>query len=531
MILAAIILVLVGACAFFHYTQGFFSATISAMLAILSAVLAFSYHEVIVEKFLGGRFGDVAHGMALAVLFAGIYFLLRTAFDRMVPGNVRFPVIVDKVGGAAMGLVAGVFAGGVLAIVAQYLPLKPDVAGYSRYATMGTREVTIPPEASQRGTRADVGETWDALKSETPGQFDESDRQGLIVPLDDVVVNTVQRLSDGGSLSGSQPLAEAHPDFLREVFAQRLGVQPKATRVAARDAITSVDLFRVDQLARKDHEYKEVRQRPQDTSVLKPRQNEVLVVARVLFNKSATDKDSLVRFSPASLRLVTRKGSGADAQRVDYYPVGTVDKASLLYVSALDDYLFVDSKEADRGADFAFVIDKSSLEGQGQQLKFPEGTFIEFKRLARQDLEGKTIKPPSAYKPSDQILILRKRGPKKEDAPTPTTPTPTAAAPAGGGAAGRDKLIGNWAGASDTGSLMIEFRNDGSLTVNNTPKGGLPTIGQGTWEVVQDKSTADTLVINRTLAGTTTEYSIKFTDDSNITLTSQGRPPLQLQKR
>jgi len=530
MILVAILLVLVGACAFFHYTQGFFSATISAILAILSAVLAFSYHEVIVEKFLGGRFGDVAHAMTLAVLFALIYFLLRVAFDKMVPGNVRFPVIVDKVGGAAMGLIAGVFAGGILAIVAQYLPMPSSVAGYSRYATMGTREVTIPAEASQRGMRADVGETWDALKSETPGQFDESDKQTMIVPLDDVVVGTVQRLSDGGSLSGSQPLEEAHPDFLREVFGQRLGVQPKATRVAAKDAIGSVELYRVDQLARKDHEYKDVRQRAEETSVLKPRGSEVLVVARVQFRKSATDKDSLVRFSPASLRLVTRKGSGADAQWVDYYPVGTVDKASLLYVSALDDFLFVDSKGADRGADFAFVIDKSSLEGQGPQLKFPEGTFVEFKRLARQDLEGKTIKPPTAYKPSDQILVLRKRTPKKEDAPAPTTPsTPAAAAPAGSGL--REKLVGNWAGSSDTGSLMIEFRADGSLTVNNTPKGGVPTIGQGTWEVVQDKTTADTLVINRTLAGTTTEYSIKFTDDSNINLTTQGRPPLQLQKR
>jgi hypothetical protein len=450
----------------------------------------------------------------------------------MVPGNLRFPVIIDKVGGAAMGLVAGVFAGGILAIVAQYLPMPPSVAGYTRYATMGTREVTVPPEASRRGNRADVGETWDALKSETPGQFDSGDKQGLILPMDDVVVDTVKRLSDGGSLGWDRPLEDVHPDFLGEVFAQRLGIQPKATRIAVPDAVKSVELFKLDSLNRKDHEYKDIRQRPMETGPLKPKANEVLVVARLLFNKSATDKDSLVRFSPASVRLVTRKGSGSDAQWVDYFPIGTVDKASTLYVSAPDDFLF--AKGIDSGADFAFVVDKSSVEGQGAQVKFPAGTFIEFKRLARKELTG-PMKPASAYKPSDSIVMLRKKTPVKEET-APTTPSapapaPTAAAPAGGGAALKDKLVGSWGGSSDTGTLMIEFKADGSLTFSNTPKGGVPTVGQGSWDVVADKTTADTLVINRTLNGAAAEATVKFTDDENITLTTTGRPTLQLKKR
>src|SRR5687767_2266297 len=159
MILAIILIIFVGAIAFFHYTQGFFSATISAALAVFSAVLAFSYHETVVESLLGGRFADQAHGMALAVMFATIYIVLRVAFDKMIPGNVRFPVLVDKIGGGVMGLIAGVFAAGILAIVAQYLPMAPAVAGYSKYATEGTRSVTIPPEGAG-GRRASDSETW-----------------------------------------------------------------------------------------------------------------------------------------------------------------------------------------------------------------------------------------------------------------------------------------------------------------------------------------------------------------------------------
>src|SRR5687767_11781931 len=134
MILTIIILVLVGAIAFFHYTQGLFSATLSAICTILAAVLAFSYHEVVVDMLLGGRFAGSAHAITLVVLFAVIYMVLRVMFDKMVPGNVRLPLLMDKIGGAAMGLVAGVFAGGIILIVAQYLPLMPSVAGVARYS-------------------------------------------------------------------------------------------------------------------------------------------------------------------------------------------------------------------------------------------------------------------------------------------------------------------------------------------------------------------------------------------------------------
>ena len=45
MIFAIIILLFLGAIAFFHYIQGFFSATISAIITVFAAVSAFSYHE------------------------------------------------------------------------------------------------------------------------------------------------------------------------------------------------------------------------------------------------------------------------------------------------------------------------------------------------------------------------------------------------------------------------------------------------------------------------------------------------------
>jgi hypothetical protein len=528
MILTIILILFVGAITFFHYTQGFFSATISAALAVLSAVLAFSYHETVVETLLGGRFADAAHGMALAIMFATLYLVLRVAFDKMIPGNVRFPVLVDKIGGGAMGLIAGVFAAGILAIVAQYLPMAPAVAGYSRYATESTRSVTIPPEGAG-GRRASNSETWDALKSEKPGAFEEGDKQAMILPMDDVVVNTVAHLSDGGSLGWNRPLKAVHPDFLGEMFGQRLGIQPKATRVMTAAGLGQVELFRVDTLARRDHEYKDIRSSPQDVTPLKPKANEVLVVARVIFNRPAKDSGDLVRFSPGSVRLVAPKGTGPDAEMVNYHPIGTVDGAKTLYASALDDFLFVEAKGVDsRGADLAFLVDKSSVQGgQAGPMKFAPGSFIEVKRMARKELDDTVIKPAKDYTATDKVLVMRKMGPKVETVEVD---------PAATGAEAiiqnhKAKLVGSWAGTSETGSLIIEFKADGLLTFNNTPKGGVPTIGNGSWQVVEAKTTADTLVLNRTVNGVAAENTIKFTDDTNMTLTSAGRPPLQLTKR
>jgi hypothetical protein len=523
MILTLIILALVGAIAFFHYLQGFFSATISAMLAILSAVLAFSLHEKVVDTLLGGRFSDTAHAIALAALFAIIYGVLRVAFDKMVPGNVRFPVIVDKVGGGVMGLVAGVFAGGIVAIVAQYMPLHPSVAGYARYA-VDNREVVVPGDAT--GGRSLNSETWDELKTTKPGQLDPGDKQTMmLIPMDDIIVNTVSHLSDGGSLAWDQPLKQAHPDFLQELFAQRLGVQGRATRVALKDAIGSVELYRLDSIERRDHEYKEIRQRPFDATPLKPANNQVLLVVRLLFNRSAADKDGLIRFSCGAVRLAARQGTGATAEWVNYIPIGTIDNAKTLYLSAPDDFLFADSKAADAGVDFAFLVDKSGFAEGGNSpnaaLEVAEGTFIEFKRLAKEDLGGKKISPANAYKPSPRTTVLRKKHgdaqPQQQAAASPVD-------------ALKEKLVGNWGGSSETGQLIIEFVADGSLKFTNTPTSGTPQIGQGTWEVNAAKTTADTLVINRTVGGATAENVIKFTDDTHMSLTS-GTRTLQLQKR
>src|SRR5438034_7178515 len=121
MILGILIIAIVGGVAYFHYAQGFFSATFSALCAVLAAVLAVSYHEPVITTLLQGKAADYATAMTLCGLFALIYIVLRVITDKAVPGNIRLPVPIDRVGGAAMGLVAGIFTAGIVALAAQSL--------------------------------------------------------------------------------------------------------------------------------------------------------------------------------------------------------------------------------------------------------------------------------------------------------------------------------------------------------------------------------------------------------------------------
>jgi hypothetical protein len=353
-----------------------------------------------------------------------------------------------------------------------------------------------------------------------------------MIPADDLLVKTVSHLSDGGSLAGKQPLDKVHPDLLGELFAQRLGVQTGATRVVPKEGVTQVELFHTGSLKFIDHEYKEVRKLDlkglptAGGTELKPTNKQLLLIVRVTFTRYASDGDHWVRFSPGSARLVTRAPNGAEGEMMDNYPIGFVDAAKTLYLCKPDDFLL--SKD-DSGADLAYLIDKASLVGagaQGASMKVAEGTFFEFKRLARFDLTGKPIS--GTYRASPTVKVE----PKLPTAAQSAAAAAEAEKPGGGNIEDlKGRLAGNWAGTSDAGQLIIDFNADGSLKINNTPKSGLPTISQGTWQAVRADG-PNTLVITRTIGGSTAEATITFDGNDKASLGSaNAKTPIPLTRR
>src|SRR5665213_1500351 len=474
MIFTIVICILLIAIAFFHYLQGFFSGVISAIISIIAAVLAFSWHETVVDKLLGGKMANMADGMVLVVLFAAIYLILRTVFDKAVPGNVRVPAALDRIGGGIMGLIAGVYALGILAIAAQELPFGPTVAGFAKY-DVGDRAAQI---ALHPGGQNQDGWQFDTLKSDEAGKFDENDRKVIFPPVDDIVVGTVRRLSEIGSMQGSQPLSSVHPDFLEELFGERTGVQAGANHVTInlpqqtekavevgpisivnqvkvedpvadtirRGATPKVPLNRVRQI--EETVGMDGRNQPilRKTDIDNARSGQIMLVVRLYFGIDATDRDDgLVRFSTGSVRILGYK-QGTDPVTGktgliphDYFPIGTLEFDSkhpelpILFADKPDDYLMVDVRghpaDTRPGVDLVFVVEKAGFL-QGSSRTIASGSFLEYKRMIREDLGGKKVAGawlrPDTNKETIDILHQTAEF-------IPTAPAPNMAAPRGGG--------------------------------------------------------------------------------------------------
>lgn len=411
---------------FFHYIQGFFSATLSAIFAIFSAVLAVSYHETVVEKLLGGKIADEAHALVLLGLFAVIYLILRTIFDNVVKGDVRMPSALNKAGAVIMGLVAATFATGIMAIAAQELPFEISIGQFTRYDVQQDRKVVVPAQRALDRT------LYAELSYNQPGQFGDQPHSAIV---DNVVMGAVYKLSDG-SLSAGKPLESLHADFLDELFGQRMGIEAGASHVAMNlpdkrlQAMDVVGLYTqlIPQANQKDDMFPKLRNAG-NLKPLPPKPDRMFLIVRVAFKlQAAEQKDKIVRFSPGSVRLQAPapQTDPSAPHYVDYYPVGTMQDDAILWLNKPDDFLFVQMSDHDQGVDLVYEVPKKQFEK-----KAPDGTFIEFKRLARVDLSNKPVQqgpsPNPDFNPMRQSMIVTPPQPSEPPAPEPQAQTPTPA--------------------------------------------------------------------------------------------------------
>lgn len=401
MIFSILILALIIAIAFFHYIQGFFSSMISMVLAILAALLAVGYHENVAQ--LAFHSFGVAQGYSASLvgLFVIIYLVLRVAFDKLIPGNIQLPVLADKIGAGVCGLVAGIFAAGVLATAAQALPFGPSIAGYSRFPLSERTAGSVRVSGKQQ--LQDL-QTFDEL---TVDSMDPAKASSLLIPADDILISTVGYVSTG-ALANDHPFSAIHPAYLDELFGQRLGVDPGANRVVIDGANTSA--LKVEKVAAlspaaraslpvKDFEMEAIRGKGRLDLASWP-EGDMLIVRVKPDGEQADKKDNLMRFSCAAVRLV--------AGGKDYRPVGTLASGTLLR-NLPDDPLFLPSGKA---VDLVFIVPSESLSADPQKAisapgaKVAPGVFIEFKRMARADLSGHA---PEAELPSgDEAGVMQK---------------------------------------------------------------------------------------------------------------------------
>lgn len=399
MVFSVIIIIIIAAVAYFHYAQGFFSATLSAICAVFAALIAFSFYEPVVNSIFQGKMADQSHSFALVLLFALSYIILRVIFDKSVPGNVAVPLIVDKVGAGLMGVVAALFAAGVFSVAVQMLPWGPSIGGFTRWPTADRGATASIP--GQRNVDVTIS---DELRS---ADLDPKQASSPIIPAGEAVTGLVSHLSDNGSLSNGAPFDAVHPDFLNELFAQRLGIQIGAKHTAinfeSAPAVSVKGIYRASSLPQVDAELISIRQ-PIEPTVSKGQEilkSDVLIF-RTSFTAAAADDDQKVRVSCGAVHLA---GNG-----VLLHPIGTLNKG-VIYRNRPDDYIIIPIRGSDATADFVFLMAPELVDNGGDPKspgKMTADAVYEAKRGGIVAVGGMPITdgaPPA----SDNVGVLTKK--------------------------------------------------------------------------------------------------------------------------
>jgi len=412
MIFCGILLVLTGVVAFFQYVQGFFSATISAIAATIAAIVAMGWYETAVPLIFNAKIFDSAAPIALVVIFAVTYLVIRLVIDALVPGNVRVPFIVDKVGAGLMGLIAALMATGIVAVAADAMPFGPAVGMYARFPTMDQSD---PMYGGQNGQMQDT-KNYDVYTGDK--YPDDANESSVWLRQDDLLAGLIRKVSaDDGSLSSGHPFTAVHPDLLDEYYGQRLGIQAGARHTAvSNQASPEVSVKGIYEPPRPiplvDGEPPTMRiagSTPVPATLAADVGQIVLVVRMTFAGKDlADDADDLMRYSAASIRLVAGQ-PGNNVPFKDFYPVATLDNKGIAVACRPDDFLFSDMGQT-RTIDFVFLVDRDNVMADATKnppFELPPGTFVEFKRYAVSDIGGQTVQygpPPNP----DKTPVIRK---------------------------------------------------------------------------------------------------------------------------
>ncbi len=421
-----LLLILAGAIAYFHYTQGLFSAGVSMILAILSALVAVGWAEAATLGIMGGKYADASLGIMMVILFGATYLVLRVIFDRFVPGNLRFPVVADRIGAGVLGFVTGLFTVGVIAIATQTMPFGPSLWGYERFP-MKNDGVAVRV--------AGQNQMQDRKMDEVDGvRFVEDQQSGMFLPADSLLLGALKIVSrPGGSLETGIPFASLHPSYLQELFGQRLAVEPGAMHTAMPGQLSSVNLLRARPTEQSDYEEFNVRTAGNSSKFapVKPVNFEsdklMPLVVRLRLAAEAADGAN-VRMAPSDIRLVV---AGDDGSK-NLFPVGIMNDSQHLFLMKPDDRIMV---AATKTVDVVFAVDPGLISKPGAaKTVFVADAFIEVKRYARKALAGEKV---TAFEPAGDnggafFKVPTAAPPMKTATPpnTPATPEPGKQPPA-----------------------------------------------------------------------------------------------------
>jgi hypothetical protein len=272
MIFSLVVALMVILIAAFWAYQGFFSSIIMFFEAVVALMTAFAFFEQVHGLWAGSIGPGIGLPLAFMLLFLATLVLTRVLTDKLIPGNVVFPLSMERAGGAVCGFFTGMILVGAALIAIQMLPIGSSVLGFERL---------------QGGD-----------------QGPPTGKNFLLKP-DAFVVGLANMLSDD-RFGGGNPLAYAKPDYLMDLYSVRATPQTEARHVIPEDSLEVVSYWdgrQIDHVAQKAPIVDLIREfssHPPANSLNK------FLVCKVRLKLSAAhpDKPGEIRFRVPQFRLV-----------------------------------------------------------------------------------------------------------------------------------------------------------------------------------------------------------------------------------
>jgi hypothetical protein len=336
--ISAVVLLIIAGCAAFQFFKGtIVRAFATIVIAIFASIVAFGFFEILADVLIkrgdsGGMLSLVPWAQALSflLLFVLTFAVLQTAIVQLTRMKIDLGLWPERIGRPVLGIILGLIVSGVLLVFLALAPL-PGKYPYTRF--------------EERNIRIDNPSTV----------FPNVD--GLVTGLFSVISN--------GSFSGKRSFAAMHPDYLSQVFLNRLnsdvsivsGVSP-AIEVPRDAAVWPASDALKNQVEELNSEGRLSR------SPGKPTESRYdLMVARIGFKKSALKpepKISAGTFTLSQLRLICKsRGQNGDNQTgngQNVYPIGYINTANQIETGSKIELKQEEFAENVKNIDFLFAV-------------------------------------------------------------------------------------------------------------------------------------------------------------------------------
>jgi len=347
-----VVLIVLGCAALQYFKGTVVRAFATVIVTICAGMVAFGFFEVLAEVFISrgdnSRFISLvpwAQTLSFLLLFVLTFAILQTGVTMLTGHPVDLGFLPERIGRVVCGLIAGLIASGVLLTAFEMAPL-PLTYPYERF---------------------------------DPMKLDVKRPAGGLLNADGLATGLFSLLSNG-SFGGKRSFAALHPDYLDQLFLNRLlgagdtGIVsstapaievPKPAVWPASQAIADqVDAF-VAELRTRGGKVAYEQGGASVSLPVSPESGYVPTIVRVGIKKRAIKGDSTINggaFTPSQLRVICkRKGYGDDplaGAATNAYPIGYLKAADQVQVSPL---IKVGTDDFEEGAgtkyiDFVFCV-------------------------------------------------------------------------------------------------------------------------------------------------------------------------------